>query len=218
MAECSQQVIFLRGWVYGMSTKELKSCYQELVKELRKGNYKLVIWDGDLDKPDSFTSLISRLMLDKEFPDLLYLAFKHSQWIQDLKPGYTENDHGVEAKGYQITDSQFLFAKDLDKRLDWVRVTSKGINLPNKKLTVMGFYLGEGKLVDWSGLSRMGIEFAINQLKITHFTMMTIGEGPMTISELNELSNRKLVRLKLIRLKTQRLVGDKIETSPLVDT
>ena len=59
MAECSQQVIFLRGWVYGMSTKELKSCYQELVKELRKGNYKLVIWDGDLDKPDSFAKLIT---------------------------------------------------------------------------------------------------------------------------------------------------------------
>ena len=48
--------------------------------------------------------------------------------------------------------------------------------------------------------------------------MMTIGEGPVTFSELNELSNRKQIRLKLIRLKTQRRVGDRIETSPLVDT
>jgi hypothetical protein len=43
--------------------------------------------------------LIARLLKDEEFKDLQFVAFKHQQWMGDLRKGYKEDDYGVPSCG-----------------------------------------------------------------------------------------------------------------------
>lgn len=231
-------VLILKGWVYGMDPDELNRCYQHLVERLRRGKYKLIIWDGDLDKKDSFTSLISRLMCDQEFKNLVYVAFKPYQWIRDLEKGYTELDHGISSFGYMIEseDSNYLYAKDVilsdnketlgyiglenNKLVDWAFLNNDGDigYIPKKKLSVIGFDLGDGENIDWEKLSIKGLQFTMNQLKLKSATIMTIGEGNIWKREFEQYTMDPIIaslKIELIRLSTQRKVEGTIEYAPL---
>jgi hypothetical protein len=283
--------------------------------------------------------LIARLLKDEEFKDLQFVAFKHQQWMGDLRKGYKEDDYGVPSCGFDVdenevsmihakgvyTDDDFGLsvrpqvaeglqkrwhaeaeklknkaakmakdseelqaegkvaeAEDLvkkatkikqagekkereaqeargateaaatyevaaeklkkegqtaeaaeldrnaisrDKREQWARsVAEDGTRglLPKKRLTVIGFDLGEGDNVSWTALSGRGLEFARSHMGISHAVVMTIGEGRAILDDLYRQKHVNFIhrypRCNFIRLKTRRKGhGGKIEHSPITE-
>ena len=112
-----------------------------------------------------------------------------------------------------------------DKREQWARsVAEDGTRglLPKKRLTVIGFDLGEGDNVSWTALSDRGLEFARSHMGISHAVVMTIGEGRAILDDLYRQKHVNFIhrypRCNFIRLKTRRKGhGGKIEHSPITE-
>ena len=133
-------------------------------------------------------------------------------------------------------DSNYLYAKDVilsnnketlgyiglenNKLVDWAFLNNDGeiSYIPKKKLSVIGFDLGNGENIDWEKLSIKGLQFTMNQLKLKSATILTIGEGNIWKREFKQYRIDPIItslKIELIRLSTQRKVEGVIEYAPL---
>jgi hypothetical protein len=205
-----QGCIFIRGWVFGMAQEELDRCYVQLTDELRRNKQQVLCWDGDINKCDSYASLIARLMEDAEFAHVRFVAFKHEDKLHALRKGYEEDDYGVLAKGFDVDPTGLTMFKSTSGRstelglfaasakaedegnatiLQWaapVSTTSGKCYHPTGFMTAVGLPLAKK---DFLGLSAEGLRFAKATMGVTLTTVMTFGEGYITRENLAQVEH-----------------------------
>jgi hypothetical protein len=156
-------VLIVRGWTSGMEGRMLRDCYKELQGELRRyaHKYEVVMWDGDLHQRDSYTSLMSRLLTEKEFEHLKFVAFTQEQWMGELVKGCRTGSKTrslQQGQGFDVNPEEVIMAHEEDVYRDYSAglsthddtgqavplAVSKEVNgnrhfLPIQRLTVIGF-------------------------------------------------------------------------------
>jgi hypothetical protein len=161
-------VLIVRGWTHSMSRRELRKCYEKLLAELRRyaHKYQMVLWAGDLDQQDSYTSLLAKLLEETEFAHIKFVACKQVQWMGDLAKGYRASSEtaleqgrgGQDGRGFDVGPEEVMLTHESeiyrdhdgglsirDEEGEPVPVaTSVEVNgnrhfVPTRRLTVIGF-------------------------------------------------------------------------------
>ena len=133
------KIATVKGFVYGVNWQS--DDIQNYVKHLSL--YDVIVWDGDLFKPDSFTYLIKQLM--EQFPEKKYIAHKKETSVHKLSHLYQEDDHGVIATGYDLDTLQ---VHKMDASLKWNELGVRGLiwlldQYPGEQIDVIFFGQGD---------------------------------------------------------------------------
>ena len=131
------KVAVLKGFVFGINWNKHKSIKEDVIENLKP--YDAIAWDGDLHKKNSFTDVLYHVM--KKYPNKKYIAFKKGKHVHKLQSNYTENNYGIEARGYN-TKIDVVAVNDSMKFNEMGIYAIQWLQRKYKKVDI--FFLGQG--------------------------------------------------------------------------